>query len=101
MSKIPFDVDLMAKTSEKISASLFRDFDAITDSHGIDFAASVIGNTAVELIVTLLASESSPQGKAMIMAGILSSIRINLRQQLTQMEAEEVIAKAMGKGRAS
>ncbi len=94
---INFDMQLMADTAEKMSAAARKDFASLADSHGVDFAASVMGNMATDIQVWILAAQADDEQRYALFLRLVTAMCINLKLELSGQQAEAIIAKAMGK----
>lgn len=94
-----FDVELMADTATKMSAPLLKGFASLADSHGVDFAASVMCNVAAEIIVAVIASANDEEHRKQVLVGVLTIVGVNLSHAVSAQEADELIARAMRKAK--
>lgn len=86
-----FDVELMAATSEKISESIGNQIKNLSDSHGPDFACSVLGNVGCFLLTALLASEEDEDKRFIKLMVLVRSLSINVQSEVASYKAEEII----------
>ena len=97
----PFDVSLLADEVAKVTESMRKNIASISKSHGEDFAYSVTVNVAATLMGAALAAEENEKDRAVVLLGFLSVLGPNVQALLSTQEAQELIARAMQKGRSA
>jgi hypothetical protein len=97
----PFDTALMADTSARLYDTLRKDLLSLADTHGDSFTASVAANIAIDLLVTVIAGAPSDEARLLTIIGIMTTLSGNLKREMAGVEAEDLIARAMQKARAS
>lgn len=86
-----FDVELMAETSERISASVSKQIESLVNSHGVDFAYSVLGNVGCFLLTCLLASEVEDDERVLKLFTIMQVLAVNVKNESAHYQASEII----------
>jgi hypothetical protein len=88
-----FDVELMARTAERMSKTLGDEFESLVHSHGIHFSRSVLGNVGCYLLTALLASEEDEGMRLLKLLTIVEVLSVNVKAELASAEAEEIIER--------
>lgn len=88
-----FDIELMARTSEKLSESVGKQIEALTYSHGVDFSRSVLGNVSCYLLTALLASEDDEDERLVKLLTIIKVLAVNVRAEIASLETDEIIER--------
>jgi hypothetical protein len=88
-----FDIELMARTSEKLSESMGKQIETLTHSHGVDFSRSVLGNVGCYLLTVLLASEDDEDERLVKLLTIIKVLAVNVRAEVASLETEEIIER--------
>lgn len=86
-----FDVQLMADTSERMIKSTRADLQSLLESHGPDFAISVMGNIGVDLIAGVLCAAKDDDARAEILLAIMKSLAHNTMCEMSSYETEELL----------
>jgi hypothetical protein len=88
-----FDVELMAETSERISESLSEQMKSLTQTHGVDFSMSVMGNVGCYLLTCLIASEEDEGARMIKLLMLVKVLSVNVRAEIASIETDEIIEK--------
>ena len=88
-----FDIELMAKTSERMSESISKQIEALVHSHGVDFSRSVLGNVGCYLLTALLASEDDEGARLVKLLTIIEVLGVNVRAEIAGLKTEEIIER--------
>jgi hypothetical protein len=88
-----FDIDLMAQTSERITESLSQQMKSLTDTHGVDFSMSVMGNVGCYLLTCLIASEDDETARVLKLLLLVKVLSLNVKAEVAGMKTEELIEK--------
>lgn len=88
-----FDIELMARTSEKLSESVGKQIEALTYSHGVDFSRSVLGNVGCYLLTALLASEDDEDERLVKLLTVIKVLAVNVRAEIASLETDEIIER--------
>lgn len=88
-----FDVELMAQTSERISESLAKQLEALIESHGENFAASVMGNVGVYLLTGLLASAKDDEARLITLIAVIQSLSTNVKIEMAGYETDQLLER--------
>ena len=85
------DVDLMAETTEKMVLRLRNDLQSLLESHGSDFAVSVMGNIGVDMISGVMAAAVDDEARNEILVAVLKSLVHNTMREMSNYETEELL----------
>jgi hypothetical protein len=88
-----FDVELMAETSERISESLSEQMKSLTQTHGVDFSMSVMGNVGCYLLTCLIAAEEDEGARMIKLLMLIKVLSVNVRAEIASIETDEIIEK--------
>jgi len=88
-----FDVELMAQTSERITESLSQQMKSLSDTHGVDFSMSVMGNVGCYLLTCLIASEDDETARVLKLLLLVKVLSLNVSAEVAGMKTEELIEK--------
>lgn len=88
-----FDVDLMADTADRIAKGCRQDIDNLTQTHGKEFAVSVMGNVGVNLLAGVLAAAVDDDARAIILLAVLKSLATMTMAEMSNYETEELLER--------
>ena len=88
-----FDVDLMADTADRIAKGCRQDIDSLVQTHGKEFAVSVMGNVGVNLLAGVLAAAVDDDARAIILLAVLKSLATMTMAEMSNYETEELLER--------
>ena len=86
-----FDVKLMAETCERMIRRQRQDLQSLLETHGPDFAISVMGNIGVDLISGVLSAAKDDEARGEILLAIMKSLAHNTMCEMSNYETEELL----------
>lgn len=88
-----YDIELMMETSERMAENIAKQFETLAESHGDDFAISVMGNVGCHLLTKMLASEDDDQEQFIKLLTVVQVLTLNMKSETASYKAEEIIER--------
>ena len=88
-----FDVDLMADTADRIAKGCRQDIESLAQTHGKEFAVSVMGNVGVNLLAGVLAAAVDDDARSIILLAVLKSLATMTMAEMSNYETEELLER--------
>lgn len=85
------NVELMAETCASMIKDIRGELQDLLESHGSDFAISVMGNIGVDMISGVLSAAKDDDARSEILLAIFKSLAHNTMCEMSNYETEELL----------